>query len=56
MISTIENIPALPDGKRKYVMDKKFGIAKDERNRLFFPKKTFFSTLFDNEFNLVCSV
>ena len=24
VISTIENIPALPDGKRKYVMDKKY--------------------------------
>ena len=27
MISIIENIPALPDGKRKYVMDKKYTIA-----------------------------
>ena len=27
VISTIENIPALPDGKRKYVMDKKYTIA-----------------------------
>ncbi len=26
-ISIIENIPALPDGKRKYVMDKKYTIA-----------------------------
>ena len=56
MISIIENILALPEGKRKYVMDKKYGIAKDERGQLFFPKKTFFSNLFDNEFNLVCSV
>ena len=27
MISIIENILALPDGKRKYVMDKKYTIA-----------------------------
>lgn len=27
VISTIENIPALPDGKRKYVMYKKYTIA-----------------------------
>ena len=27
MLSIIENIPALPDGKRKYVMDKKYTIA-----------------------------
>ena len=27
MISIIENIPVLPDGKRKYVMDKKYTIA-----------------------------
>lgn len=27
MISIIENIPALPDGKRKYVMDKKYTIV-----------------------------
>ena len=27
MISIIENIPALPDRKRKYVMDKKYTIA-----------------------------
>ena len=27
MISIIENIPALPDEKRKYVMDKKYTIA-----------------------------
>lgn len=27
MISIIENIPALPGGKRKYVMDKKYTIA-----------------------------
>ena len=27
VISIIENIPALPDGKRKYVMDKKYTIA-----------------------------
>ena len=27
MISIIENIPDLPDGKRKYVMDKKYTIA-----------------------------
>ena len=27
MISITENIPALPDGKRKYVMDKKYTIA-----------------------------
>ena len=28
MISIIENIPALPDGKRKYVMDKKYTIVE----------------------------
>ena len=27
MISIIENIPALPDEKRKYVMDKKYTVA-----------------------------
>ena len=27
VISIIENIPALPDGKRKFVMDKKYTIA-----------------------------
>lgn len=27
MISIIENIPTLLDGKRKYVMDKKYTIA-----------------------------
>ena len=27
MISIIENIPVLPDGKRKHVMDKKYTIA-----------------------------
>ena len=27
MLSIIENIPALPDGKRKYIMDKKYTIA-----------------------------
>ena len=27
VISIIENIPALPGGKRKYVMDKKYAIA-----------------------------